>query len=191
MLLDSRLHLVQMDAGGPQAFSGDGEGDEIDFVFIVAAGIQQILQIILQLRGQPFGSALLGLERDLVFGIHGVGLQGDVIELVMHRWIAEVDKIAPAVQDIHLFVVVQQLIVDVVILDRLGIMGIVQLTDAVPVHPQIWDRLLRRMGAVFIPVHLGDQGVQLLLLRPRQLDLLLLRTFGFSFLSEQWRSPPC
>ena len=109
----------------------------------------------------------------------------------MHRWIAEVDKIAPAVEDIHLFIMVKELIVDVVILDRVGIMGIIQLADAVPVHPQIRDCLLRRMGAVFIPVHLGDQGVQLLLLRPRQLDLLLLRAFGFSFLSEQWRSPPC
>ena len=197
MFVDAALYLVQMQPGGAQIVSGHGKGAELHPGVVIAAHCVHGFQKLLCLFRDPVKILVMGQRRKVITRFHSAVLQVDEAELEMHGRIEEIEEIAPFIQHGQLFIVVRKLVVDVVILDGLGKVGIVHLADAVRVHFPVRNSFLSGAGAVAQLPQLCHRCVQAFSFGPRQFHFLFFTPFGarlFFFseqIPEQWLSPPC
>ena len=82
-----------------------------------------------------------------------------------------VKEVAPALKDGRFILVLRKLVVNVLVLDRLGVKSICDTADAVWEHPLIRDAVLRRNLLFIGLVRPGDGGFDLLSLGAGQFSL--------------------
>ena len=82
-----------------------------------------------------------------------------------------VEEVAPAFKDGCFILVLRKLVVNVLVLDRLGVKGIGDTADAVREDPLIRDAVLRRKLLFIGLVRPGDGGLDLLSLGAGQFSL--------------------
>ena len=82
-----------------------------------------------------------------------------------------VKEVAPALKDGRFILVLRKLVVNVLVLDRLGVKSIGDTADAVREHPLIRDAVLRRNLFFIGLVRPGDGGLDLLSLGAGQFSL--------------------
>ena len=82
-----------------------------------------------------------------------------------------VEEVAPALKDGRFILVLRKLVVNVLVLDRLGVKSIGDTADAVREHPLIRDAVLRRKLLFIGLVRPGDGGLDLLSLGAGQFSL--------------------
>ena len=82
-----------------------------------------------------------------------------------------VKEVAPALKDGRFILVLRKLVVNVLVLDRLGVKSIGDTADAVREHPLIRDAVLRRKLLFIGLVRPGDGGLDLLSLGAGQFSL--------------------
>ena len=82
-----------------------------------------------------------------------------------------VEEVAPAFKDGCFILVLRKLVVNILVLDRLGVKGIGDTADAVREYPLIRDAVLRRKLLFIGLVRPGDGGFDLLSLGAGQFSL--------------------
>ena len=198
MLIDATFHLIEMQLRGPEVIRRHREGAKLHPGVVIAAhGVHGFQERFCFFR-DLVELLIVGQRGKIVARFHRAALQVHEAELEMHGGVEEIEEIAPFVQHGQLFVVVGKLIIDIVILNGFGKMGIVHLTDAVRIHLLVGNGFLGCAGAMAFLPHFGDGFIQPLPLGAGQLYFLFFLTPGcfrlFSFFEqtpEQWLSPPC
>ena len=104
-------------------------------------------------------------------------------QLKVDRAVEKIQERAPLFKDRGLVLLLRQLVVDVLILNGLGVISIAHTADAIREHALKGNRLLRGAGNAVIPLRPFDDILHLPCLRFRQ----ILRHVQISFfcLSEQ------
>ena len=82
-----------------------------------------------------------------------------------------VKEVAPALKDGGFIFILRELVVNILVLDRLGVKGIGDTADAVREYPLIRDAVLRRKLLFIGLVRPGDGGLDLLSLGAGQFSL--------------------
>lgn len=110
-------------------------------------------------------------SRSLIFWVIPVGMPPHFRKLKADGAVEVVEEVAPAFKDGCFILVLRKLVVNVLVLDRLGVKGIGDTADAVREHPLIRDAVLRRKLLFIGLVRPGDGGLDLLSLGASQFSL--------------------
>ena len=113
----------------------------------------------------------LGRDVDAVRIAVPAGGQVEEGKLKFDGAVEVVEEVAPALKDGGFILVLRKLVVNVLVLDRLGVKGIGDTADAVREHPLIRDAVLRRKLLFIGLVRPGDGGLDLLSLGAGQFSL--------------------
>ena len=181
------LNALQAGLGGLEAVGVDAEGQVLGLDKAVVASCQLVLQHGGVLH--PDTVKVIPLERNVDSTGKGL-LRGRKVQkgqLKLDGAVKVVEKIAPALKDCRLVLVLRELIVDVLELDGLGVMAVCHPADAVRPHPLIGDAVLSRFFFPVRAVGAGDGGLDLLFIGTGQLFHLFLinRLRGLFVFSEQ------
>ena len=103
----------------------------------------------------------LGRDVDAVRIAVPAGSQVEEGKLKFDGAVEVVEEVAPAFKDGGFILVLRKLVVNVLILDRLGVKGIRDTANAVREHPLIRDAVLRRKLLFIGLVRPGDGGLDL------------------------------
>ena len=101
----------------------------------------------------------LGRDVDAVRIAVPAGSQVEEGKLKADGAVEVVEEVAPAFKDGRFILVLRKLVVNILILDRLGVKGIRDTADAVREHPLIRDAVLRRKLLFIGLVRPGDGGL--------------------------------
>ena len=156
-----RFDTLQPGLCRTEAVSVDAEGEILGLDKAVVASGKLVLEhlrvfgadavelVALGRDGDALGEALLGCGE-----VH----KG---ELELHGAVKVIQEITPRLKDGGLVLVLRELVVDVLVLDGLGVMRIGDAADTVGPHTLIGDAVLRRLLFLIRPVRSGDGGLDL------------------------------
>ena len=113
----------------------------------------------------------LGRDIDAVRIAVPAGSQIEEGKLKADRAVEVVEKVTPAFKDGGFIFILRELVVNVLVLDRLGVKSIGDTADAVREHPLIRDAVLRRKLLFIGLVRPGDGSLDLLSLGAGQFSL--------------------
>ena len=121
----------------------------------------------------PDAVKFIALGRDIDAVCIAVPAGGQVEEgkLKFDGAVEVVEEVAPALKDGRFIFILRKLVVNILILDRLGVKGIGDTADAVREDPLIRDAVLRRKLLFIGLVRPGDGGLDLLSLGAGQFSL--------------------
>ena len=181
------LNALQTRLGGLEAVGVDTESQVLSLDKAIVAFCQLVLQHGHVLH--PDTVKIIPLERNVDGAGKGL-LRGRKVQkgqLKLNGAIEVVEKIAPALKDRRLVLVLRELIVDVLELDGLCVVAACHTADTIRPHSFIGDTVLSRLLFSVRAVGTGDGGLDLLSVGTGQLFhfFLINRLRGLFVFSEQ------